>query len=145
MDATAGRAAPKRPYMAALVAILVVPALLVCSCGGSKPAFCQKSTELKDAVNGLTHINLAKEGLSGAETAVRRVQSSAKGLVEAAKSEFPKETEAISSSADAFAESVKAASNPKSSSTAVAQIPAELVALGTAVSDFVSASESKCK
>jgi hypothetical protein len=144
MEATAGRAGPKRPYIAALIAV-VVPALLVCACGGSKPAFCQKSTELKSAVSSLTHINLAKEGLSGAEAAVRRVQSSAKGLVEAAKSEFPKQTEAISSSADAFAESVKAASNPTTSSTAVAQIPGELVALGTAVSDFASATESKCK
>jgi hypothetical protein len=122
-----------------------MPALLICACSSSKPAFCAKSSELKSAVSALTHIDLAKEGVAGAEAAVHHVQSSAKGLVEAAKSEFPQQTEAIEHAAKEFGESVKAASNPQQRSSAVAQIPAEIVALGTAVNDFASATKSKCE
>jgi hypothetical protein len=143
MDAASGRTA-FRNGAAALVAGLAVPALLI-ACGGSKPAFCAKSSELKSAVSALTHLDLAKEGVEGAEAAVHRVQHSANGLVEAAKSEFPQQTKAIESAAKEFGESVKAASNPQQRNSAVAQIPAEIVALGAAVNDFVGATKSKCE
>lgn len=136
---------PSRRRIAALVAGLAALALLLYACGGSKPAFCMKSDELKSAVSALTHLDLSKEGVAGAEAALRRVQSSAHGLVEAAKSEFPHQTEAVASSAKALAESVKAASNPQQRSSAVVQIPAEIVALGTAANDLASATKSKCE
>ncbi len=144
MHTTAGRAALRGP-IAALVAGLAVPALLVCGCGSSKPAYCVKSTELKSAVNALTHLDLSKEGIAGAEAAVRKVQSSATGLVEAAKSEFPTQTETISTSAKEFADSVKAASESQNGSSALSQIPAEIVALGSGVNEFASATKSKCE
>jgi hypothetical protein len=144
MHATAGPAA-LRGSIAALLAGLTVPALLVCGCGSSKPAYCVKSNELKSAVSALTHLDLSKEGIGGAEAAVRKVQSSAAGLVEAAKSEFPTQTETISTAAKEFGDSVKAASEPQKRSSAVSQIPAEIVALGSGVSEFVSATKSKCE
>jgi hypothetical protein len=144
MDATAGAAA-FRHGAAALVAGLAVPALLICACGSSKPAYCAKTSELKSAVSALAHVDLAKEGIAGAEAAVHRVQHSATGVVEAAKSEFPHQTEAIEQAAKEFGESVKAVSQPQKQSSAVAQIPAEIVALGAAVNDFASATKSKCE
>lgn len=141
MHATAGRGG-LAGRIAALVAGLAVPALLVCACGSSKPAYCVKSDELKSAVSALTHLNLSKEGVAGAEAALRKVQSSATALVEAAKSEFPKQTEAISTSAKELADSVKAAST---NSSAVAAIPAEIVALGSAANSFISETKSKCE
>jgi hypothetical protein len=142
MDATACRSA-MGSRIAALLLGVVAPALLLCACGSSKPAYCVKSSELKSSVSALTHIDFAKEGIAGAEAAVGKVQSSAEGVVKAAKSEFPQQTEAISRAAKELAASIKAASSPSSSS--VAQIPAELVALATATNEFVSATKSKCE
>lgn len=144
MHGIAGRAA-SRSRLAALVVGLAVPALLVSGCGSSKPAYCAKVSELKSAVSALSHLNLSKEGISGAEAAVHKVQSSADGLVEAAKSEFPSQTEALSAAAKEFAGSVKAASNPQTRTSAASQIPAEIVALGSAVNEFLSATKSKCE
>jgi hypothetical protein len=144
MHAIVGRAA-SRGRLVALVAGLAVPALLVSGCGSSKPTYCAKVSELKSAVSALSHFNLSKEGISSAEAAVHRVQSSANGLVEAAKSEFPQQTEAVSTAANEFANSVKAASNPQTRSSAAAQIPAEIVALGSGVNEFLSATKSKCE
>ena len=141
MHATAGPTA-LGGRVAALVAGLAVPALLVCSCGSSKPTYCVKSEELKSSVSALTHLDLSKEGVAGAEAALRKVQSSANALVDAAKSEFPKQTEAISTSAKELADSVKAAST---NSSAVSAIPAEIVALGSAANSFVSETKSKCE
>src|ERR1700733_12036530 len=93
MHATAPRASLGR-RVAALLAGVAVPALLLCACGSSKPAYCVKSSELKSAVSALTHLNLSKEGVAGAEAALRKVQSSAEGVATTAKSEFPQQTEA---------------------------------------------------
>lgn len=142
MFASAGRSTVGS-RVAALLAGVAVPVLLLGGCGSSKPAYCVKTDELKSSVSALTHINLSKEGIAGAEAAVRKVQSSAEGVVKAAKSEFPQQTEAISRAAKELAASVKAASSPSSSS--VAQIPAELVALGAATNEFLSATKSKCE
>lgn len=142
MYATAGGRAGLANRIAALAVGAALPALLLCACGSSKPAFCAKSDELKSSVSALTHLNLSKEGLAGAEAALRKVQSSATGLVEAAKSEFPRQTEAISTSAKELADSVKAAST---NSSAVSAIPAEIVALGSAANSFISETKSKCE
>lgn len=145
MAAFAGRAGLRGHLASALLAALAVPVLLAAGCGSSKPAFCMKSDELKSAVNHLTHLDLAKEGIAGAEAAIHKVQSSANALVEAAKSEFPQQSEAVANAAKALAESVKAASNGQESSSAIAAIPAEIVALGRSAESFAEAAKSKCE
>jgi hypothetical protein len=144
MHAVAGRAALKGRFVALGVG-LAVPALLLSGCGSSKPTYCTKVSELKSAVSALSHLNLSKEGISGAEAAVHKLHSSATGLVEAAKSEFPQQSEAVATAAKELASSVKAASNPQTRSSAASQIPAELVALGSGVNEFLSATKSKCE
>lgn len=126
-------------------AMAVAGALLLSGCGSSKPEYCVKSTELNEAVSALTKLDLSKEGVSGAEAALRRVDDSATALVNTAKREFPTQTEAISSSAKELAASVKEAENPQQRSSAVSQIPAEIVALGSAVHSFAEATKSKCE
>lgn len=140
-----GRSTLRRRIASGLLAGLVAPALLLSACGASKPAYCQKATELKGSVEALAHVDLAKEGIAGAEAAVHRVESSAKALVNAAKSEFPQQVESIEHSAEAFSESVKAAANPQTRASAVAQIPAEIAALATSTKYFVDTAKSKCE
>lgn len=96
-------------------------------------------------MKALTEVNLSKEGVAGAEAALKRIQDSANAVVNAAKTEFPSETEAISSSASALAESVKAAASSQTRSSAIAQIPAEIAALGIATTKFVETTKSKCE
>lgn len=116
--------------MAIVTVALLLSGSLISACGGSKPAYCAKASELSESVKALTEVNLAKEGVAGAEAALKRVQDSAESLVEAAKSDFPQETEAISSAASELAESVKAAAEPATRAGAVSQIPTEVAALG---------------
>lgn len=131
---------------AALLVGLAVPVLLISGCGSSsKPAFCAKSSELKSSLNALTKLDLAKEGVAGAEAAVHKVQSSAEALVQAAKKEFPQQTEAVERDAKALADSVKEASSSQASSTAIAAIPAEVIALGSSAKSFADAAKSKCE
>lgn len=104
-----------------------------------------KSTELRESVSALTNLNLSKEGVAGAEAAIRKVDSSATALVNAAKSEFPAETEAISTAAKGLATSVREAQSAQTRSSAISQIPAEIVALGAAAREFKQATESKCE
>lgn len=125
--------------------LLALAAVALSGCGGSKPEYCEKATELRESVQALTEVNLSKEGVAGAEAALRKIHTSATALVEAAKSEFPQQTEAISSSANALAESVKAATNAQTRSSAISQIPAEIAALSVAANNFVEATKSKCE
>ncbi len=124
---------------------LLLCAWLISACGASKPAYCTKASELSASVKALTEVNLSKEGVAGAEAAIKRVQDSATALVDAAKSEFPQQTEAISTAASELAASVKAAANQATRSTAVSQIPAEVAALGLAANKFISDTKSKCE
>jgi len=125
--------------------LIALAAIALAGCGGSKPEYCEKSDELRESVKALTEVNLSKEGVAGAEATLRKIQSSATAVVKAAKSEFPQETEAISSAADELAESVKAAASSQTRSSAISQIPAELAALGLAANKFIEATKSKCE
>lgn len=131
--------------MALPLAALAAGMLLIAGCGSSKPEYCTKSSELKSALKALTEVNLSKEGVAGAEAAIRRVQSTAKETVSSAKSEFPQQTEAISDAAEELADSVREASKAQTSSAAISKIPAEIVALGSAANGFSEATKSKCE
>lgn len=123
---------------------LVAGALPLSSCGSSKPSYCAEEAELKKNVQALGEVNVVQGGTNAVTSALHKVESSAKGLVEAAKSEFPTQTQALDTSVSTLVGSVKELANPQTSTSAAGKIPGEVAALSTALTGFTSATSSKC-
>ncbi|HTQ94769.1 MAG TPA: hypothetical protein VMK84_35270 [Streptosporangiaceae bacterium] len=119
-----------------LTAATAVIALAGCSSG--KPGYCTDRTNLQNSVKGLT-----SSGISGLKTQIKQIQSDASTLAGSAKSDFPDETSAITSSVDALKSSLAALpSNPSAAQVViVGQNAASVV---SSVKNFVDASDSKC-
>lgn len=136
----------RRMLMAGLASLGFAVAVPLLGCGSSsssKPSYCAQQEELKKNVKALGEVNVVEGGTSSIKTALQKVETSAKGLVEAAKSEFPTQTQALDSSITELSKSVQGLSS-SSSATAIATIPAQVVAVGSAVSQLASATSSKC-
>lgn len=137
----------RRTLMAALASLGFVVAMPLLGCGSSssssKPSYCAEQEELKKSVKALGEVNVVSGGTNAITAALAKVESSAKGLVTATKSEFPTQTQALESSLSELSKSVKGLSG-SSSATDIAAIPAEVVAVGSAVSQLASATSSKC-
>jgi hypothetical protein len=125
------------------VAMVVAGALVVVAgCGSSKPAYCTDRSNLENSVKGLTSLS-SSSGVSGLQTQLTKIESDATSLVSTAKSDFPTETSAVKSSADALQTAVKALpSSP--SAPQIAAIAADAASVVNSVNSFVSASKSKC-
>jgi hypothetical protein len=115
------------------------------ACGGDdKPAYCSDVDNFKDAISGLTSPNVAENGVSGVTTAVNKVQTSGKALVESAKSTFPTQTSALNTSLTALGATVKQLGNSSTREAAVRAIPAQAIAVNSAYQSLATAAKDKC-
>jgi len=124
----------------ALVAAVV--AVTMAGCGSSPPAYCTNRTNLENSIKGLTDLNVSS-GISGLKDQVKKIESDATTLVNSAKSDFPSQTSAITSSVDAL----KTAVAQVSTGPTAANIAALTTAAGSVVSsvkNFMDATSSKC-
>lgn len=112
-------------------------------CGGSgKPGYCSDRANLESSIKGLTNLDVSS-GLNGLKAQLGKIQTAATSLVNSAKSDFPNETSAISSSLAALTTTMKGISaNPSASQIATAGKQASDFA--SSVEAFVSATSSKC-
>lgn len=121
-----------------LVLAAAATAVVLAGCGSSKPAYCTDRTDLQNSVKGLT-----SSGISGVKSQLKQIQSDATTLVNSAKSDFPSETGAITSSVNALKSSVAAL--PSSPSAAqIATVTKDAASVVSSVKSFVDASNSKC-
>ncbi len=137
---------PRRGNLALLSVSLLLGGVLMGGCGSSKPSFCSNVGELEKSVKSLGSLN-AQAGVSGLEADLRKVDSSAKAVVSSAKSEFPTQTAAIERSVTALDSTVKELSTATTTgarNAAIAKLPAEVSAVGSAFAEFSSATKSKC-
>jgi hypothetical protein len=125
------------------VAILMILALVaLAGCGSSKPAYCSDRTNLENSIKGLTSLDVSS-GISGLTSQLTKIKSDATTLVSAAKSDFPTETSAVSSSVNTLEGSVKALpSSPSASQIAALGLNASNVV--SSIKSFTDASKSKC-
>jgi hypothetical protein len=130
-----------RRALAACVTVLGLAVLSGCG-GSSKPAYCTNRANLESSVKGLTDLS-ASSGLSGLQAQITKIQSDANALASSAKSDFPNETSAITSSVDKLATTVKAF--PSSPSAAdIATVGTQAASAVGAVQNFYNATKSKC-
>lgn len=131
-----------------LISVLVVAAVTVAAaalagCGSSKPSYCSKLSTLKQSVKNLPSTDVIKNGTNALKTNVDKVVSDAQAVVNAAKSDFPNETKAITTAADSLQATVKQLQS-SASPTLVVQAAGNVASLGTAVKNFSSTASSKC-
>lgn len=129
--------------MLALV-LFAVSGVLLAGCGGSsKPSYCSAVSSLESSIKAVPSTNIVKNGTSALASAFSKVQSDATAVVSAAKSDFPNETSALTSSVNALSRTVKQVASSPTAATIV-QLPAEVSALSSAAKNFSSATASKC-
>ena len=124
------------------LALAAVACLALTACGSSKPAYCSDRTNLENSIKGLTSLN-ASSGLSGLEAQLKKIQTAATSLVSSAKSDFPNETSAITSSLDALTSSVKGLSTSPSASQ-IATVAKQASDFVSSVQTFTNSTSSKC-
>ena len=92
-----------------MVVIAAVALFAAAGCGGSssKPAYCSDRSTLQSDVQGLS-VPTSSSDISGLQSQLATIQSDATALVSSAKSDFPSETSAITSSVDTLSSAVKA-------------------------------------
>jgi len=126
-----------------IVVGLMLAGLLLAGCGSSKPGYCSAVNNLKASIKALPSTDVVANGTNALKSAFSEVQDNATAAVNAAKSDFPTETAAVTNSVDALSNTVKQATSSPSAAT-VAQLPGEVSAVVTSVQNFVKAASSKC-
>jgi hypothetical protein len=135
---------PRQRQTVETLAALVLCTGAVAACGGSsKPSYCSAVSNLESSIKALPSTNIVQTGLNGLKSAVQKVQSDAQTAINNAKSDFPTETSALKSSIDSLSATVKQVASSPSAAT-IAQLPAQVSAVVTAVDNFQSATKSKC-
>lgn len=139
--APAGRANAARAGVSAVLALVALTVVLA-GCGSSKPAYCKQVSELQAAVSALPN---AATSVSSLTTAAQKVQTTALAAASAVKSEFGPQAQAVKSSIEVLATSVKQLSSPSTRASAAARIPTEATALESATTELTDATKQKCK
>jgi phage-related protein len=123
---------------------LSIAAALLAGCGGSsKPSYCSSVTNLENSIKALPTTDVIKNGTSAVQSALSKVENNAKAVVDAAKSDFPNETNAVKSSVDSLSNSVSQLGSSATPAT-IAQVGVQASAVVTAVKNLVDATSSKC-
>ena len=127
--------------MPATIAVVAV----LCACGGSsKPSYCKQTANLKQSVSDLGSVNILQGGTSALTSALSKVQSDASAVVNSAKSDFPNESSAITSSIDALKKSAQSLASSPTQPAVIAQVPGQISAVVKSIQNFSSATSSKC-
>jgi hypothetical protein len=145
MSARSARSRASRvdTWARAVVALVaVVGVIAMAGCGSSKPAYCTDRTNLESSVKGLSHPDLSN-GLSSLEAQLKKIESNATTLVNSAKSDFPTETSAITSSVDALKSAVTQLASDHSAAN-IAAVTADAASVVKSVQSFTDATNSKC-
>jgi hypothetical protein len=139
------RSLPRRRAASSLILLGIVAAAVVgalAGCSSGPPAYCSDRSNLQNSVKGLTSLN-ASSGVSGLKSQLNKIQTDATNLVNSARSDFPTETSAITSSVNALKSSVGALSSSPSAGQ-IATVSKDAAGVVTSVSNFMNASNSKC-
>lgn len=127
---------------AAMALVALVGVVAMAGCGSSKPAYCTDRTNLESSIKGLSNLDLSN-GLSSLEAQLKKIESNATTLVNSAKSDFPSETSAITSSVDALKSAVTQLVSDRTAANAIA-VTTDAANVVKSVKSFTDATNSKC-
>jgi hypothetical protein len=110
----------------------------------SKPAYCTDADQLKTSVQDLGNVDVAKNGLSSLQTALTSVQTSASAFVTDAKSAYPSQTAALSTSLSGLQTAITSAKG-QPLATAVTTIVPAVIQVKNSAGALQSAASGKCQ
>jgi hypothetical protein len=118
-------------------------AMAVGACGSSEPGYCGDRQDLRDGVDQLSEVDVRADGVGAMRDQLRTIQADAKTLTASAKSDFPEETSALSTSIDGLRSAVQSAQSPPGADD-VARIGISVAATVKAVKAFDDATSKEC-
>ena len=136
-----------RRWLLLPAAALVLSGLAAgCSSSGSssKPAYCTAASQLKTSVHNLGNVSVTKNGLSSLQTALSKVQASAKTFAADAKSAYPSQTTALKNSLSGLQTAITSAKGQPSLTAVAAVVPA-VTQVKTSASALENAASGKCQ
>jgi hypothetical protein len=123
---------------------LAVLVLAGAGCGGDdEPAYCSSLNDLEESVRSLGDVDVVAGGTNAVRNALSEVETSANSTVDAAKSDFPDETSAISESIS----NLKASAQQLADSPTAAEagdVAVDVSAVVTSVDNFADATSGEC-
>jgi hypothetical protein len=132
-----------RPFGRAIT-VAVIPALLLLgSCSKSVSPVCSDAQNLKDAVQGLTQVDVTTGGVAALQTAVDDVKSAAAALGTEAKSTFGTQVSAIQAQITALGGEIDQVTAGASVVSVAPAVASSLSQLKTALSDLESTAQSQ--
>ncbi len=132
-----------RPYRRAIT-VAVIPALLLLgSCSKNVSPLCSDAQNLKDAVQGLTQVDVKTGGMAALQTAVNNVKSAADALGTEAKSTFGAQVTAIQAQITALGSDIDQVTGGASVVSVAPAVVSSLSQLKTALSDLESTAQSQ--
>ena len=133
-----------RRWLLLPAAVLVLSGLMAAGCSSSKPAYCTDADQLKTSVQNLGNVDVAKNGLSSLQTALTSVKTSASAFVTDAKSAYPSQTAALSTSLSGLQTAITSAKGQPLATAATTVVPA-ITQVKNSASALQSAASGKCQ
>ena len=134
-----------RRWLLLPAAVLVLTLLgLAAGCSSSKPAYCTDAANLKTSVSNLSNVDVAKNGLSSFQTALTSVKTSSSAFVTDAKSAYPSQTAALSTSLSGLQTAITSAKG-QPPVTAAATVVSAVTQVKNSASALQSAASGKCQ
>jgi hypothetical protein len=124
--------------------VLGMVALAAAGCGGSEPGYCSEVSDLEQSVRGLGEVNVVEGGTNALEEALRKVEADARSTVDAARSDFPEETSAVSDSISSLTSSIEQVEGSPTSEQ-IARVGRDAAATVTSVTNLADATKSECE
>ena len=132
-----------RPFRRTIT-VAVIPALLLLgSCSKNVSPVCADAQNLKDAVQGLTQVDVKTGGVAALQTAVDNVKSAAAALSTEAKSTFGTQVSAIQAQVTALGSEIDQVTAGASVVSVAPAVASSLSQLKTALSDLESTAQSQ--
>jgi hypothetical protein len=122
-----------------LIAVMAAP---LTGCG--KPSYCSKVSDLKSSVKQIKNIDPLSTGSNSIVHSFNQVEKDTKAVVSSAKSDFPSETQALSSSYSALKGTVTQVSAGQTSRATLTTLAAQVTTFANTVDDFETTTKSKC-
>ena len=122
----------------------LLSAAVIAGCGGSdQPEYCDRVDDLRSSVTALTDISIDSNTLNNVESDLQTVQTNAEAVVDAAREDFPQETDELETAVNDASDSVQELPSSPSAGE-IAALAIEVAAVGSAASSLYDATSSAC-
>ena len=129
----------------ALIVALLAVAALTAGCGSDKPAYCDKVSDFKGALDDLKDVDVKKDGVDQVVSAAKKVKSTGQAAASAVTGDLKDEAAGVKSSLGKLGATLKQLPHQDQRKAALARVPDELDAVSAAYKKLADATDPKCK